>query len=159
MDIVSIAPIVGAVTKYGGKILKIAKYGDDAIDAVKSADKISDIVDSAEDIIRHSDDIADIGKGISKRESLLKEVKNEKLKNSIKELYREGSSIGDGGTADAIRYELKTNKLVGGKSHIQKGKERLKNLNNILKREKLNERDREIIMFLIKDLENALEGK
>ena len=78
LDTVSILPLIGAVTKYGGKILKIAKYGDDAIDAVKSADKISDIVDSAEDIIKysddiadsaediikHSDDIADIGKGI-----------------------------------------------------------------------------------------------
>ena len=80
LDTVSILPLIGAVTKYGGKILKIAKYGDDAIDAVKSADKISDIVDSAEDIIKHSDDIADsaediikhsddiadVGKGISK---------------------------------------------------------------------------------------------
>lgn len=163
LDIVSLAPVIGAISKYGGKIVDGAKYAikysDDIKDSVKSSDKISDIVDSAEDVIKHSDNIADVGKSIPKRERLLKEVKNEKLKNAINELYRKGSSIGDGGTADAIRYELKTNKLVGGKSHIKKGKERLKNLNNILKREKLNERDKEIILFLINDLENALEGK
>ena len=66
LDTVSILPLIGAVTKYGGKILKIAKYGDDAIDAVKSADKISDIVDSAEGIIKHSDNIVDVGKGVAK---------------------------------------------------------------------------------------------
>lgn len=103
LDIVSIAPIVGAVTKYGGKILKIAKYGDDAIDAVKSADKISDIVDSAEDIIRHSDDIADVGKGIE-RISTSKLIQTHSITLSRKEYNRLLEDIRKNGIKESIKY-------------------------------------------------------
>lgn len=51
-------------------------------------------------------------------------------------MYRPKAKTGDGGLSDAIRHELKTGELVGGKSHIQKGMERLKNLENILKKTK-----------------------
>lgn len=54
-----------------------------------------------------------------KGEELLNSIKNEKLKNVIKELYRIGTTTGDGGTADAIRYEIRTGKLIGGNSHIR----------------------------------------
>ena len=94
----------------------------------------------------------------SKREELLEKVTNENLKNTIKELYRENATIGDGGTADAIRHELETGELVGGKSHIQKGEQRLKNLQNILKRNNLNEIDRKIANELYNDLLDALGG-
>lgn len=46
-----------------------------------------------------------------------------------------------------------------GKSHIQKAKERLSNMKNILKRETLDTVDEKIIRGLVEDLENALEGK
>ena len=71
--------------------------------------------------------------GSGKRNFLLNQTSNPKLKNAINEIYRPNGKIGDGGLSDAIRYELKTGKQVGGKSHIQKGIERLKNLENILK--------------------------
>lgn len=93
----------------------------------------------------------------SKGIELLKQVSNEKLKNVIKELYKPGSSVGDGGTADAIRYEKKTGKLVGGKSHIQKGQERLKNLQRVMKSD-LNEVDKKIAKELYDDLNDALGG-
>ena len=98
-------------------------------------------------------------RGSSKREELLKRATNQKLKNTINEMYRPNAKKGDGGLSDAIRYEKKTNKLVGGKSHIRKGIERLKNLENILKKQDLNSTDKQIIKELIKDLRDALGGK
>ena len=90
---------------------------------------------------------------------LLISVTNPKLKNAIGEMYRPNAQKGDGGLADAIRHELKTKELVGGKSHIQKGRERLKNLENILKKQPLNKTDINIIKKLMEDLKEALEGK
>lgn len=92
-------------------------------------------------------------------QKILKKASDEKIKNVIKELYRQGAIIGDGGTADAIRHEIKTGELVGGKSHIQKGKERLKNLENILKKSDLSKKDKKIAEKLHKDLKKALGGR
>jgi len=64
----------------------------------------------------------------SVKESLLARATQNDSKNLVKELYRSGSKIGDGGTADALRYELKTGKLVGGKSHKIKAEERVKQI-------------------------------
>lgn len=98
-------------------------------------------------------------KGSSKREKLLNRATNQKLKNAINEMYRPNAKKGDGGLADAIRHEIQTKELVGGKSHIRKGRERLKNLENILKKQTLNSSDKSIIKELIKDLKDALEGQ
>lgn len=99
------------------------------------------------------------GEMSAKGKQLLNSAINEKLKNVIKELYRPGAMIGDGGTADAIRYEIDSREPVGGKSHIKKGIERLKNLENILNKIELNENDRKIAQELYDDLKNALGGK
>ena len=95
----------------------------------------------------------------TKGKQLLNSAINEKLKNVIKELYRPGANIGNGGTADAIRHEIETGELVGKKSHVQKGIERLKNLENILNRVELNENDKKIAQDLYEDLKDALGGK
>lgn len=99
-------------------------------------------------------------KGSSKvtREVLLENVSNQKLKNAIDQIYRSGASVGDGGLADAIKHELATGQLVGGKSHIQKGIERAKNLENILVKENLSQADRGIAEKLLSDLKDALKG-
>ena len=81
------------------------------------------------------------------------------LKNAIDQIYRPNSQIGDGGLADAVRYELKTGKLVGGKSHIQKANERIKNLENIIRKENLNEKDLKIAKDILNDINMALKGK
>ena len=104
-------------------------------------------------------DTAKIASRSSKGTKLLNKVSNPKLKNTIKEMYRPGAKVGDGGLADAIRHEIKTGKLVGGKSHVQKGTERLRNLERISKRETLTKQERKIVEDLIKDLKRALGGK
>ena len=46
---------------------------------------------------------------VTKRESLMSEAKTEQTRKLINELYRKNSKVGDGGTADAIRQEKRTN--------------------------------------------------
>jgi hypothetical protein len=93
------------------------------------------------------------------REILLDAASNQKLKNAIDRMYRPGATIGDGGLADAIRYQLSTGKLIGGKDHLGKGAERIKNLENIIKNETLSNRDQELAQKLLEDLKRAMGGK
>ena len=137
-DLLGIVPIIGEVGD-AGKALRIA---DKAIDGAKTADKV-----------------ADGAVKLSTRSKLLNKAQNQKLRNAINEIYRDGAITGDGGLADAIRHEIKTGELVGGKSHIQKGKERIKNLENILNKQDLTNSDKEIVEELIKDISLALGGK
>ena len=134
-DYVSAGLSALGVIPFVGEFADLAKYADKGIDAAKMMSRSS------------------------KGQKLLNKVSNSKLKNTIKEMYRPGAKVGDGGLADAIRQEIKTGQLVGGKSHIQKGTERLKNLENILERETLTKQDIKIIEDLINDLKNALGGK
>ncbi|TYV52921.1 hypothetical protein [Listeria monocytogenes] len=92
------------------------------------------------------------------RDNLLGKVENPKLENAINEIYRPGATTGDGGLADAVRHELKTGELVGGKSHIQKATERVTNLENIINKQNLNSDDLKIAKDLLKDLKDALGG-
>jgi hypothetical protein len=96
-------------------------------------------------------------KGSNARERIMSTVSNPKLKNAVDQMYRPNATAGDGGLADAIKHEKETGELVGGRSHIQKGKERLKNLENILTKEKLNAHDTKTIKKLIDDLKQALK--
>ena len=94
----------------------------------------------------------------SVKESLLARATQNDSKNLVKELYRSGSKIGDGGTADALRHEIKTGKLVGGKSHKIKAQERVKQITNILKKNP-NHPDKDLLNQLKDDLEKALKGE
>lgn len=92
---------------------------------------------------------------LSRKDELMSNAQTQQTKTIINELYRSGSIIGDGGTADAIREELLKGKLVGGKSHIQKGKERAKQIEKILRRNP-NHPDKQILELLLNDLLDAL---
>lgn len=70
----------------------------------------------------------------SKRNELLAEATTKQTENVIKELYHSDKGVGDGGTADVIRYERATGDAVGGKSHELEGRERLKQIERILKK-------------------------
>ena len=131
LDAMGMIPFVGEIAD----TTKLAKMADKAVDVAKVANRSS------------------------KGTKLLDKVSNTKLKNTIKEMYRPGAKIGDGGLADAIRYETRTGNLVGGKSHIQKGTERLKNLERISQKENLTKQETKIVGDLIKDLKQALGGK
>lgn len=93
-----------------------------------------------------------------KGQQLYNAAQNQSLKNQIAELYRPGAKIGDGGTADALRHEIKTGKLVGGKSHYLKAKERLRSLTKLFNGGALSDDDKKISLELIDDLDDALKG-
>ncbi|GEM_PF-2810232 len=137
---------------------------DDGLDKLvdKNLNTLSN--DNKADFVATSDGrvaLADEKQWIStlKRDELLNQAENQQLKNLINQLYRPGANIGDGGSADSLRYELETGKLVGGRSHIIKVEERIRNLENIIKRQNLNERDLELANKLLRDLKNSQDGK
>jgi hypothetical protein len=92
------------------------------------------------------------------RYKLLEGVKNQRLINAISEIYRKSSTFGDGGTADALRYELSTGISIGGKSHIQKAFNSILCLMNILMEENLTYEERSVAWDMILNLINALGG-
>ena len=105
-----------------------------------------------------------VAKGVTKlltstRQSLLNSVTDKKLLSRIDKLYRQGAKIGNGGTADAIRYELKTGKLLSPKGHSLKGIEMRNGLMKDIKSGRLNKTDTRIAKGLVRDLQNALSGQ
>jgi len=81
-------------------------------------------------------------------------VKNQKLRNTINQLFKPEDKYPDG-TAGSIRRELKSGNQVGNKSHLQKGKERIRNLENIIQNENLNDEDLRIAKHLLRQLEDV----
>lgn len=90
-------------------------------------------------------------------EALKNRVSDTKLKTVISELYRPGATIGDGGAAAALLHEKKTGKLVGGKSHEKKVKERLLQLNKMKAKNNYKGEDKRVVNKLIRDLEEAIK--
>lgn len=80
---------------------------------------------------------------------------NAALSNTISALFRAGDRI-PGGTAGAIRNEAITGQATGGVFHLQKGIERIANLERILRRETLNAADRATAERLLGDLRDAV---
>ena len=97
-----------------------------------------------------------IGTNIQKE--LLEQAENPQLQNAIKQLYRGNSFIGDGGTADVIRFEQQTGLMLGknGGSHIQKGIDMAKYIENKVLTQDLSLSDRALATQLLEDLYSAL---
>ena len=89
----------------------------------------------------------------SMRESLLRTVQNPKLRNAVNELYRSGASIGDGGTAAALRHEFSSGQAL---RHLPKAQERIRNLENIIRQQNLSSSEDAIARKLLRDLHSAV---
>ena len=94
--------------------------------------------------------------GINIRQQLMMSINNPELKKAINMIYRKGAIIGNGGTADVIRFELETGLLLSSSGHRKKGLEMIKFLNKIAAAEKLTESEKRIVLEIIDDLEDAL---
>ncbi len=160
----AIIPLIGSAATAGKLTAKTVK----AVDKVNDARKV--VKEAAQGVGKYADDVAqgagkavdDVIEGagkVAKRDELLNAVQNDKLKNAVNEIYRPGATTGDGGLADAVRHELSTGELVGGKSHILKATERVTNLENIINKQNLSQSDLNIAKSLLDDLRNALGGK
>ena len=97
-----------------------------------------------------------IGTNIQKE--LLEQAENLQLQNAIKQLYRGNSFIGDGGPADVIRFEQQTGLMLGknGGSHVQKGIDMAKYIENKILTQDLSPSDRALAIQLLEDLYSAL---
>lgn len=88
------------------------------------------------------------------------EVIDSKLQNFVDTLYRENAKIGSGSTADAVREEILTGNPVGDKYHTQKAKDSITYLQKwINNNPNTNQSDKIVVEHLIKDMQNALNGK
>jgi hypothetical protein len=103
--------------------------------------------------------IADLENGIHPTISGASE--SQKLRSIIKELYdRPNAVIGNGGTADAIRYEISTGKPVGNVWHSIKGENSIRGIDNWLSANPFAPAsDRAAATWVRNDLRNALNGK
>jgi hypothetical protein len=111
----------------------------------------------------HKQDIIDGLDSFSKGETnwtgaqyIARGARNPALRNTIKELYRPGAKIGDGGTADALIDEASSG--CGTRCpHYQKAVERVANLSNILRRQPLNPDETKIANELLNNLKAAIK--
>lgn len=91
------------------------------------------------------------------RMNLLSAVKNPKLKEFIEYLYRENATVGNGSTADAIRFERETGQLLSRAGHSIKGGEAIRGLEKLVRTGKLDAKDTEMARQIINDLKDSLK--
>jgi hypothetical protein len=166
LDGISVFPIAGGF-KSGDEVADIVKNGS------KTADKMDEVKDVGEKVVKGGSNSIDYfvgpnGKALPRQyenwigtniqEELLSQAENPQLKNAIKQLYRGKSFIGDGGTADVIKFEHETGIMLGknGGSHVQKGIDMASYIENKILTQNLSETDRALATELLDDLNNAL---
>ena len=88
---------------------------------------------------------------------MLRKMKTPEGKNLVKELYRPGAIIGDGGTTDALRHEKEMGIANRSGSHLKKAQERVCQIEKILARNP-NHQDKDALTDLLNDLLDALKG-
>ena len=87
-------------------------------------------------------------------------VNDKKLQNIANDLYRENAKIGNGSTGAAVRYENETGEAVGSKLHTQKANDYSEGLKEwIIKNPNASTNDKMAAEQMLRDLQNALNGK
>ncbi|GAB3639158.1 hypothetical protein GCM10027422_47490 [Hymenobacter arcticus] len=98
--------------------------------------------------------------------ALLSVAKDQRLRNIIGELWRDGATTGNGSAMDAVRNELRTGLPTRGKFHSMKIKNLENGLNSSLNRKGgpaaqlplLSPQDAQIARYLLNDIHYALHG-
>lgn len=82
------------------------------------------------------------------------------LNDLLKKVWRPNAQVGSGSTAAAVRRELATGELVGGKTHSQKAEELISALIRWLRNNPTaTPGDRGVAQDVIRDLKNSLRGR
>gem|GEM_PF-1405112 len=97
--------------------------------------------------------------GTNMRDPLINSVETPTLKKAIGEVYRPGSVIGDGGTADIIRFERGTGILLSKSGHVQTGIDMSKYFQKLIDSGTLSNADAKVAQNILDGLKNALGGK
>lgn len=122
------------------------------------------LVDGAPAFIKGAEDGLDfVLQILSRRGGKIPKVSNGRLSNIVNDLFKGAltrNPIGTGSTADAIRYERATGKMVGNKYHFRKGVQYRQALEKWIKKNpNASDRDRRIAERLKRDLEDAMTIK
>ncbi|MEK4028321.1 RHS repeat-associated core domain-containing protein [Pseudobacillus sp. FSL P4-0506] len=86
-------------------------------------------------------------------------AKSKGLRNTLNEIYRPKGKVGDGSLATSAKIEVKYGVRVGGKPHLKKTRERIRNLERLMAEGKLNKNDWRIANRERIRLKRALNGK
>ncbi len=89
------------------------------------------------------------------REEYLERAQDPKVKNLVDKLYRPNADIGDGGTADCLRYELATGDLKSPNGHLNKAANAVSQIYDMLQANP-DCADRELLLELANDLIDAI---
>lgn len=87
------------------------------------------------------------------------QVADARMKNIVGDLFKPGAKVGNGSTADAVRHELRTGELVGGRNHLTKARETLTRLRNHMNDLEASPADKGTAKLLAEDLINAMRGR
>jgi hypothetical protein len=79
------------------------------------------------------------------------------LRKLIEQLFRANARIGSGSTADAIRFETQTGQMLSRSGHFIKGTEMRTALMRVF-RGQLTPADKQVVRYILIDLQNALSG-
>ncbi|UNE62697.1 hemagglutinin repeat-containing protein [Xanthomonas oryzae] len=155
-DMGTAAEGLGSGVARGGKVVKVETRA--ASDLDNSVDGLAVITSNGQ---------ANSASGALYRKYLLASmskpvVTDPELSSLIDDLYRDGAKIGSGSTADAVRYEMRTGEMVGGRSHSQKAQDYIRALqrwgNENDGNPNVSSIDKDYARKVIEDMKNALKG-
>jgi filamentous hemagglutinin len=92
------------------------------------------------------------------RDALMNGTNDPQLKGIINQLYRQNATVGDGGTADALRYETETGNLLSKSGHLEKATGRITELTRYLGQDNLSSQDRQLGQSLLNNLKDAVKS-
>jgi uncharacterized protein YukE len=146
----------GTAATAASRVARGAERLDDVADGARAAERVARAGGAGR---RVADDVEGLGPATRVQTP---SVGSQRLQNIVEDLYKgttNPNGVGTGTTADAIRYELRTGQRVFGRSHIQKGQDYLRGLENWLKANPTAPyRDRLVARSLADDLLDALGG-
>jgi hypothetical protein len=108
-----------------------------------------------------SEDDPSNGCGNSEDPLQVPQVENTKLQNIINNLYKgvgKDGNVGNGTTADALRYENETGQPVGNKFHLIKAGYELRGLRNLLRSGNLRQSDSLVAQSLYDELKEVYDA-
>lgn len=94
-------------------------------------------------------------KAIQARNIIQSNLQNTKVENIIKDLFRPQDKIG-GGTIEALKREVATGQLTGGKSHIVKSEQFINRISNIQNSQSLNKAENNGLQIISNTLQKLI---
>ncbi len=145
----------------GGVLRRLGRLADEGVRTVsRLASRVYEGISATASQLKRAWQIRQALKKVSWSKVPKPNVQDPKLQNIVNQLYRPGAKIGNGSTADAIRYEKATGCLVAGRSHIQKGWDYVRALQRWLAQNpNASITDRQAAQDMLYDLIDALSWK